>query len=40
MGLEAIHIPLTHSGLPMAQLLVRHFGDENQARSAHYEALA
>ena len=40
MGPEAIHVPLAQSGLPMAQLLVRHSGDENRARSALYEALA
>ena len=40
MGPEAIHIPLAQADLSMAQLLVRHFGDENRARSAVYEALA
>jgi hypothetical protein len=40
MGPEAIHIPLAQADLPMAELMIRHFGDQNQARSALYEALA
>lgn len=40
MGPEAIHIPLSQLPVPNAQLIVRHFGDANRARSALYEALA
>ena len=40
MGPEAIHIPLAQADLSSAQLMVRHFGDENRALSALYEALA
>jgi predicted permease len=40
MGSEAIHIPLAQWNLPNAELMVRHFGDQDQARRALYEALA
>jgi hypothetical protein len=40
MGPEAIHIPVAQWNLPTAELMVRHFGNQNQARSALYEAIA
>jgi hypothetical protein len=40
MGPEAIHIPIAQWNLPTAELMVRHTGDHDQARSAFYEALA
>lgn len=40
MGPEAIHVPLSQWPVPNAELMVRHLGDQAQARSALYEALA
>jgi predicted permease len=40
MGPEAIHVPIAQWNLPTAEIMVRHFGDQDQARSAIYEAVA